>query len=287
MPEFPVRRLDHVGLVATDLSALRAAWARLGFAPTEPKPLLGRDPATGASVPLGQESCHVVLDGGYVELTAVAAGVRNHLDPWRVRGPGLHILALGTADAPAERARQAAAGLAVTPVMHASRAIEYGERHGAAEFAWFMLDVAQSPELLVCTVEHRTPALVFQPTVQRQPNGATALESVLLVVADPVREAGRFHGLFGGEREATADGVRCVADGECLELVSPAAFAARYPGVERHAVPGAGAMTIRCRDLAALRARLAEAGVASHGDRRSAWVAPGAAGGVVVEFTGA
>jgi hypothetical protein len=124
------RPLDHVGIVAHDLAALRSAWCRLGFAPTEPRPLLGRD-AAGNAVPLGQRSCHAVFDGGYVELTEVEPGtVRHHLDPWRARGDGGWIIALGAADAAAARERCVAAALPVTPVMEASRAIDYGQRHG-------------------------------------------------------------------------------------------------------------------------------------------------------------
>src|SRR5512137_1618137 len=141
-----VRLLDHVGIVGAALPPLREAWRRLGFAPTEPRPLSGRA-ADGRTVALGQHSCHAVFAGGYVELTAVDSAIASHhLDPWRRRGAGAWIVAFGADDADAAWARAAAAGLPVTPVMEATRAIDYGARHGDARFRWFMLEPAASPE---------------------------------------------------------------------------------------------------------------------------------------------
>ena len=100
-----VRLLDHVGIVGGEVGALRVAWERLGFAMTAPRPLLGRT-TEGTAVPLGQWSCHAVLDGGYVELTAVDPGVASHhLDPWRRHGDGGWIVAFGAADADSARER--------------------------------------------------------------------------------------------------------------------------------------------------------------------------------------
>jgi len=60
-------------------------------------------------------------------------------------------------------------------VMTASRTIEYGENHGEARFLWCMRDPARTPGALECVVEYLTPALVFQPAVQFDRNGAGAL----------------------------------------------------------------------------------------------------------------
>ncbi|MFO0450186.1 MAG: hypothetical protein ACK52I_16250, partial [Pseudomonadota bacterium] len=105
-----------------------------------------------------------------------------------------------------------------------------------------------------------------------------------LVVAEPAREAARFHGLFGGDLHCSADAARCRAGGESLELLTPAAFAARWPGAPRPPVPGAGALDLGCRDAGAVRGALDRAGVPFHRRGESTWVEPGVAGGVVVEF---
>ncbi len=280
------RLLDHVGLVGDALAPLRAAWTRLGFAPTEPRPLLGRG-ATGEPVPLGQSSCHAVFDGGYVELTAVDAGTeRHHLDPWRRHGAGLWIVAFGAADVAAARARCAAAGLAVTPAMDAARAIDYGARHGEARFRWFMLDAAASPEALLCVVEHRTPELVFQPEVRRHPNGARALRGLQIVVADPAAAAERYERLLGCAARDEG-GARVLSLGcETLELLTPAGFAARF-GRPAPAHPGPAALQVEVADLPACGALLAAAGVdVARSPRGGLLVGPADAGQVVLEFLG-
>jgi hypothetical protein len=242
------RLLDHLGIVARELEPVRDAWRRLGFEPTAPKPLLGVD-ASGAVVPLGQWSCHVVLESGYVELTAVAGDdPSHHLARYRQRYVGLHILALGADDAAAARERVVHAGLRVTPVMQARRAIDYGARQGEARFRWFMLDATESPEALVCVVEHETPELVFQPEVSRHPNGAIALDGTTLLVAAPEALAGS--------------------------------------GIVPPALPWLALARFRVRDRAATERWFASAGVALQRTAEGvAWVPPDRAGGAVVEFT--
>lgn len=176
MPE-PV--LDHVGFAGPDLEAMRTEWERLSFRPTLPQALHAVAEA-GEVADLGQRSCHVMLERGYIELTEVrepAAG--HHLAPWLARGPGLCIIAHGTDDI---RAWHAACGdPAMSAVMTASRHIDYAERgtlRGEAMFRWCMRDPASTPAALECVVEHLTPDLVFQPGVQSHPNSVYALRGV-------------------------------------------------------------------------------------------------------------
>jgi hypothetical protein len=278
------RVLDHVGIVARDLSVLRDTWRRLGFAPTEPRPLLGRD-AAGNAVPLGQSSCHAVFDRGYVELTTVDAGAGpHHLDPWRTRGEGGWIVAFGAADAEAARARCVAASLPVTPVMHASRAIDYGAQHGDAQFRWFMLEAAATPEALLCVVEHRTPELVFQPEVRRHPNGAQSLVGAVLVAHEPDALAGRYERLLGVAPSPIPGGLRFVEGGERVDLLTPAGFAQRYPRATRP-VAGLAALRVAVARVDAVAPLLAQHGVAAVATADGLRVDPRDAGGVLVEFT--
>lgn len=281
------RLLDHVGLVARELAPVRAAWRRLGFAPTEPEELLGVS-ADGAPVPLGQSSCHVVLESGYVELTAVAgADPAHHLARYRRRYDGLHILAFGADDVARVRERIAAAGLAVTPVMQARRAIHYGARRGEARFRWCMLTAEQAPEALVCVVEHETPDLVFQPEVTAHPNGAVALDGATLVVESPAALAARHAAVTGVPARGTPDRLRFDLGTEWLELVTPAEFARTHPGPDARppALPWCALVRVRVRDRAATGRWFDAHGV----DARRApdgvrWVPPAATGGVVLEF---
>lgn len=279
-----VRLLDHVGIVGGEVGALRVAWERLGFAMTAPRPLLGRT-TEGTAVPLGQWSCHAVLDGGYVELTAVDPGVASHhLDPWRRHGDGGWIVAFGAADADSARERCAHAGVPVTPAMTATRAIDYGARHGDAAFRWFMVQPANSPEALLCVVEHRTPELVFQPEVRRHPNGATALRSLAIVVAEPRSVVGRYERLLDVAAVPQAGGFVFARGDERVELVEPAAFEARWPGAMPAAGFGPAALEIAVRDPLDVADRLAAAGVASAQATGGVRIAPADAGGVAIAF---
>jgi len=167
--------LDHVGFAGPDLDTLCAEWRELGFEPTPPQALVAVTEA-GEKVDLQQRSAHIMLEHGYIELTEVREIAGHHLARWLSRGPALCIVAYGSKDLRSWRAQCSEPGMSA--VMTASRTIEYGEHHGEARFLWCMRDLARTPAALECVVEHLTPALVFQPAVQRHRNGARALRGV-------------------------------------------------------------------------------------------------------------
>ena len=183
--------LDHLGLVGSSIGPLRQTWLDRGFCVTEPEALMALDPCTGQRVSLGQQSCHIIFERGYLELTAVdTVTPEHHLYPW-IGGPQTHgdatlaIIAIGADDIDGVHARLAEAGLPVGTLAQASRPIHYGTRRGDALFRWFMLSAASTPESLVCFVRNERPELIFQPEVQQHPNGARALESVILCSNEP------------------------------------------------------------------------------------------------------
>lgn len=278
-----VATLDHVGLVGRALEPLLDAARRLGFAPTEPKPLLGRDPVTGEPRSLGQSSAHLVFEAGYVELSAVLTDSRDHhLAAYLRRHEGLHILALGVDDIGVAHERCRAAGLPVTAVAAASRAIEYGDRRGEARFEWFMLAPAAAPEGLVCCVRHLTPELVFQPAVQRHPNGALALAGVYVSAADPGAVLARLAAVSGAEPQ----GDRLDLPGGWLRVMAPAALAARFPGAGLPAAPCLAGFAVRVRNLGQARAAAAAGGARIREAGDAFWVGARDGGGGLVEFGG-
>ena len=112
--------------------------------------------------------------------------------PLLAHGPGLRIVVYACESPGADRERLLAGGHEVGPLARASRPIEYGSRHGEAQFEWFRVDPPprQSAGGLTAYVHHLTPELVFQPEVMTHPNGALALlevqpfESFTVGVAD-------------------------------------------------------------------------------------------------------
>lgn len=172
--------LDHVGFVGPDLAAMREEWRRLGFRPTQPQSLFATT-AAGDRVDLGQRSCHVMFEQGYIELTEVRdRAPDHHLAPWLARGPGLRIVAYSSRDVRAFRADQSEPGM--SPVMAAMREVDYGDLAGSmtgqAHFLWCMRNPTLTPAALECIVEHQSAELIFQACVQQQPNSVQALRAV-------------------------------------------------------------------------------------------------------------
>jgi hypothetical protein len=301
--------LDHVGLVGPQLHAMRQAYLRLGFQPTEPRQLMANDPTTGERRSLDQESCHIVLETGYVELSALhRPKATHHLAAYAGRYDGLHILALApqamaasaahgaaakhsaTMNSPAMHtlaARVAAIGLAATPVQFATRDIDYGERHGAAKFEWFMLTPAVSPDSLVCFVDNLTPELVFQPAVQVHPNTASALLEVTYQTDTLDDSAAVFLSLAGAKlpplpadlHEVTID----LASGR-LRICTTQALADRFPGATIAPHVRMAVMTLAVEDMSALRQICAANDIPLHGDDHRLWVDASHAAGAIVEF---
>lgn len=212
--------LDHVGFVGPDLEAMRAEWQRLGFRPTSPQALRAVD-TTGEVADLGQRSCHIMLERGYVELTEVRRDLKDHhLGPWLARGPGLCIIAYGVSDAEAWRA--ACGEPSMSAVMTATRDIDYGvpgSLHGTARFRWCMRDPSRTPMALECVVEHCSPELVFQPVVQQHPNAVCALRGLqardgrIAVVELLTRDIDALRACLAGAGVAWEENLQTAVDG--------------------------------------------------------------------------
>lgn len=212
-----------MGFAGDSLEAMRAEWQRLGFSPTEPQELRRIEP-DGTVHSLGQRSCHIVFEQGYIELTEVALPApQHHLAPWLVRGPGLHILALGVDDLARWRESLPARGAAavrLSPLMTATRRIDYGTSRGEAGFRWCMREASETPWGLECIVQHLTSELVYQQAVQRHSNGARALRRVTLQCPDPLATRAVHQALYGLVPEAMIHVAGPVARCSVLEVAS-------------------------------------------------------------------
>ena len=171
--------VDHVGVVVHDLAREIAAWRALGFSVSDPVPLMGAD-AAGNPVPLGQSSAHIVFRNGYVELSSPVPGSGNHLERYLAVGEGVRILVLAASDAAAARDAVAAARPDCAATRPASRAIRVDGRDAIARFLWFPLPADVIPGVLSAVVEHRTPDLVFHPSLAAHPNGARRIARFLV-----------------------------------------------------------------------------------------------------------
>jgi len=223
--------LDHIGIVGSSINKLRRGWLGRGFLVTEAEELMALDPATGQRVSLGQRSCHIVLKYGYIELTAVDALVpTHHLYPWIRKQDSLGIIAIGTDNIEGAHARLVNIDPSIGSIMQASRPIHYGERRGNALFSWFALGAAGTPEALVCFVCNERPELIYQPEVQQHPNGACALESVVICATEPESVAARYSVYATSPSEQVAPRLLRCALQKCSVWVGTAAALSRQFG---------------------------------------------------------
>ena len=278
--------LDHIGIVGEDLSAMEAAYARLGFtvAPRCELVALAED---WSSRPLGQVNSHLMFDRTYVELTAVEGDLEtHHLRDAIARYFGFHIVVLTADDAEATRRNVIAAGIEAPETALAGREVRYPGGHGMAGFRWFRVPDADVPDAFLCYVEQLTPELVFDASLNSHPNGARELAEITFCVADPAAAAGRFVRATGFA-DATAD-----AGGACTvnlaigraRFVDPVGLEQAFPGVTPPALPWAAAFTVTCPDFDAPRRFFADSGLPVRENEGGLWIGPDAACGVIVEF---
>lgn len=222
--------LDHVGIVGSSIDELRREWLDRGFFVTEPEELMALDPVTGHRVSLGQHSCHIIFERGYIELTSVnAVTPKHHLYPWIRDDASLAIIAIGADDIEAVHSRVARIDVSVGSIAKASRPIHYGTRRGDALFSWFALGAPSTPEALVCFVRNERPELIYQAEVQQHSNGARALESVVICSNQPESVAARYSTYTGSPSEQLAPGlVRCALQTGSVWIGTAAALSRQF-----------------------------------------------------------
>ena len=277
-------RLDHVGVVGTDISLLEATYRRLGFSVTQAQPLVRPDPATGDITPLGQSSQHLVFRSGYVELTAITdRNAGNHLEPFVEKYLGVHIIALAVVNAESAWTSLADAGIEAARPMSLTRDVLYGSG-GVAGFKWFPIAEQATPEAYVCATEHLTPEIVYQEAVQSHENGALALSSVLIGVESLDEARPRYEAMLGAaSRIEDGSAVIDIAN-QKVALLTKENAASRFPGLRLPGWPAVIGFTVDVASLNATIDALGRQGVPQEGNGLECWVMPADAAGSVVVF---
>lgn len=283
-PQFQMSAIDHLGVVGREIAPMVAAYGRLGFAPTDPVPLMGM--VDGQPTPLGQDSAHLIFANSYVELSGVtSADPNHHLAPWLARHHGLHILAFGSEDAEISHAALETHGLDVPAVQDASRHVDYGSRHGEAKFKWFKAPNALGDEGFVCLVEQITPELVFQPPKAGHPNGALGVIGVTILSDDPAESLQRFKSYPG----VTASNDERLSFGDqTLTFLDPATLAEQFGKFGHMTAPAFAGFTVHVSNIDETRAVLENNGIQVHTiDSGDLWVSPDDACGSLLIFSAA
>jgi hypothetical protein len=261
--------LDHIGICAADPAPLWAAWERLGFALSPVAQQSGKRAPDGPVEPFGTSNRCAFLRHGYVELLGILdpSLFANGVDRFIQRYSGAHILALGIDDAEGNLARLRRGGLQIPGIAWLQRPVEPGGP--VARFA--RLPFPDAPEGRVQLVQHLTPELVRDARWMAHRNGAEALESAILVSAEPAQTTARLARLAGVPAEPDSlvgfrlrlPGAQRAAGPDSpkmetrIRVLPPEALDRALPGVTAPALPFMAGMVIRTSDKgAAARALL-------------------------------
>jgi hypothetical protein len=250
--------LDHVGHFVRDPDAASSALARAGFAPTPVSIQVNPDSAGGTPQPTGTGNVTVMFPRGYLEVLFKTADtpLGRQVDMGLARYAGVHLAAFAVADAARAHGRLADQGFRMQPLVHMQRPVDIGSGPGTAAFTLARVEVGEMPEGRIQILTHETEPMVWQPRWLAHPNGAVALTSITIAVAD-VEEAGQRFARFTGRAAEPAPFGRTIAlDRGRVDLVTAAFFAQMLPEIPIPSLPFAGAYGIRVKSLAALDAIL-------------------------------
>ncbi len=170
--------LDHVGFIVRDLEATGALIAQLGFRQTARADHTRTD-AAGAQIPAGSAQRSVMLHEGYIEFMQFTDPQAGHpLAAAPSARYGMHILALGTADARACRQACLRNGVDAGPLLEWTRRVAEPDRTGVARFSYFGSAWRADDPSYLCWVEHGTPELLRSPQLLLHDNGALSLTGI-------------------------------------------------------------------------------------------------------------
>jgi hypothetical protein len=286
MAEFR-QTLDHVAVVVPNVDRAHETYARLGFRLTARSSHKGRLTPGGPVELWGAGNHCAMFHQGYLEILGVTDPARHHAHVTErlERYPGLHLIALGCADA--EAAARALVGRlgSSEEVVEVHRDVPYGAGTRPGRFRILRLPEGGFPEAELFYIEHPTREVLWQPELLDQPNGVVALEGVTLCSDSPETTARRLGGLLGRDSEPRDGARRFVLDEGFVEVIAAEKIAARF-AAPPPVLPFVAAAHFAVTDLSATRRRLAERGVGvSELGPDGIFVPPDAAEGAVIVFT--
>lgn len=279
-PTLPIPLIDHVIVNARDgLDATAALWTRLGFH------LTPRGHHT-----LGSSNNLAILGTDYIELLGVLPdrGGRTDVMDWP---EGLNGLVYKTLDSDALHTALSEAGTEVLPPQSFSRPVDMGHGHTRdAAFRTVRLPADSVPAGRMFFCHHLTPELVWHDPWRRHPNGAMGLAGMVIAADDPATLGTLFAQLFGADAlRHSQDGIALPAGLATVEVVTPAALAARYGAAapEMHGRTQAmAALRVRTASLKRAAQALQAGGIQVRpGNGHDLVVAASEAGGLTLVFT--
>ena len=279
--------LGHVGIAGPDLTALAAAFERLGFALTPIARHSGRRTPDGPVVPFGTGNRCAMLRAGYLELIVIVDPqfFTNSLEFSLARYAGIHIVALGMDDEETNLARMRAAGIDIPGIAYLERPVDDADPSGPqARFARLILP--DTPEGRIFLIRHLTPEAIWQERFLSHPNHAVALVEIVIVSAAPAETAFRFGQLSGlAITPDSAGGFSLALQRGRVRMLGPESLAQIFPGVAIPSLPFIAGITIVTDDgNTAITRLLAERTIPHQAVASGLLVDPSAAGGTAILF---
>lgn len=223
--------LDHAGAIVRDLAAGAKRWEKLGFLLSPESRQSGRMPDRDDESPWATANRCATFQHGYLELIGVVdAAAYNPWEKFLARFEGLHLLALRVASADAAYAALAARTNTLNAPVQRARRLDVNGVEGTMRFRNIFSRDEAYPEGRYIVLEHQTPEFLWQPRYLAHPNGARALEAVIVCADDVQAQRARLETLLGSPPLREPDGALrfSPAGGGSIELRSTEAFEARY-----------------------------------------------------------
>jgi hypothetical protein len=274
--------LDHVVIVARDLSAAAKRWGALGFTVS--------DRGTH-SAHMGTGNHTIMLGEDYLELLGVLAPTERNA-PTRAlleKREGIERAAMTTLDAAAGVAALKARGVEATGPIDFSRPVDLPDgTRTEARFHTFLWPIDDRPGgMRVFACQHVTRENVWLPHLTRHANTATRIKSVELLSHDPAAAAAHMSRMIDMPVQREADGALRIDSGGtrgAFVFMDRARLAARHPGAQVAEMPQdcAAALILGVADLAAAKRCAGAAGRTSSAKRVT--VGPADANGSILVF---
>ncbi|MGN6308041.1 MAG: VOC family protein [Xanthobacteraceae bacterium] len=282
----PVKGIDHIVILVSDLDASAKSFAALGFT---------LSPRGTHSPHMGSANYTIILQDDYFELLGmIAETLRNasKREALAKNGEGMSSIACRIGDAHAARAALAELGIATSDVMDFSRPLPLPDGStGTAAFAVTTFEPREVPrgEMFMC--QHKTRDMVWRPELMTHANGAIALAGVVVCSTSPEETARGFGRLFAAGQVHGADNRYTVTTGDKsakITCMTPAAITEYYAGMDAEKIlRGAfAALQIAVDDIAKTQAHLQSKSIGFIKGRngKSVFVSPVDAGGTLMEF---
>jgi len=272
--------LDHVVVTVRDLDASARHWERLGFTVS---------PRGTHSPILGTGNYTIMFGEDYLELLGILTETEQN-KPTRdylAKREGLERAAFTTDDAAAGAAELKSRGLEALGPVHFGRPVDLPNGGtGEARFNVFRWPLDQNPGgLRIFACQHLTRETVWIPELQSHANGATRIDRIEVLAANPKAAAEHLSRLIDEPATAVGDAWKVPSGGKRADFLfyDAASFAKRYPEAVRAGAADGGATAIVLATSDLDRAAKALGALAVTHDK--AVSAPANAGsGVIVSF---